>query len=208
MVHHGDASGPQGGKAFLTEVSGAPARAVFLDRDGVLNAPMIREGRPYPPSSPEELELLPGVSEACRQLREARFLLVVVTNQPDIARGATTVSTVGEIHERIRSEVEVDAIYLCPHDDSDRCGCRKPEPGMLFRAAADLGIHLATSYLVGDRWRDIEAGRRAGCRTVHLDLGYRERVAEGADAVLRNLPEASRWILIDSERVEDRQRDR
>jgi D-glycero-D-manno-heptose 1,7-bisphosphate phosphatase len=179
--------------------------AVFLDRDGVLNASIVREGRPFPPLTPDELVVLPRVPEACHLLHRAGFVLVVVTNQPDIARGTTELAAVEEINDQLRRQVEVDAIYLCPHDDRDCCGCRKPKPGMLLRAASDLGLDLAASYLVGDRWRDIEAGRQAGCRTVHVDRGYLERAPTGADMVVGSLPEAGRWILMDSDRTEDAQ---
>jgi D-glycero-D-manno-heptose 1,7-bisphosphate phosphatase len=169
--------------------------AVFLDRDGVLNTAIIREGRPHPPASAEELVIAPGVPEACRRLRSLGFLLVVVTNQPDVARGTIDAADVTDIHTRLREQVPLDSIWVCPHDDRDRCSCRKPAPGLLHKAAAFHHIDLTRSFMVGDRWRDIEAGRAAGCRTVLVvDRIYREKPAEGADAVVNGLPEAAAWI--------------
>ena len=167
---------------------------MFLDRDGVLNRPVVRDGRPYPPTSVEQFEVYPEVPAACRRLRQLGFALVVVTNQPDIARGQLDVEVVDAIHERLRHEIEVDAVYTCPHDDADACSCRKPAPGLLVSAADDLGIDRGRSIMVGDRWRDVEAGRRAGCRTVHIDRGYEERAPEYADSVAISLAEAVRWI--------------
>jgi D-glycero-D-manno-heptose 1,7-bisphosphate phosphatase len=178
-------------------VNGAPTGgkpAVFLDRDGVLNRPVIRAGRPYPPTSVEQFEIYPEVPAACRRLRQLGFTLVVVTNQPDIARGQLDAEVVDAIHERLRHEIELDGVYTCPHDDADACSCRKPAPGLLLTAAADLGIDRGRSIMVGDRWRDVEAGRRAGCRTVHIDRGYQERTPKDADSVAIDLAEAVRWI--------------
>ena len=136
--------------------------AVFLDRDGVLNRSIIRDGRPHPPSTLEEFSILPGVLEACETLRRAGFVLLVVTNQPDIARGVQDRAVVDEFHEILLRTLPIDAVYVCPHDDVDRCECRKPGPGMLLEAARDLNLNLGGSVMVGDRWRDVEAGRRAG----------------------------------------------
>src|SRR5580704_3482582 len=179
----------------------AGRRCVFLDRDGVLNEAVVRQGRPHPPSSVDELRVLPGVPESCARLARAGFALVVVTNQPDIARGTADPVVVDAIHARLRSLVALDAIYLCPHDDAANCGCRKPQAGLLERAASDLGLDLRRSYMVGDRWRDVEAGQRAGCRTVFVDRGYDEKRPVGADAVATSLSEAERWIMADAARV-------
>jgi D-glycero-D-manno-heptose 1,7-bisphosphate phosphatase len=127
-------------------------------------------------------------------LRTLGFALVVVTNQPDVARGDLEVEVVDAVHRELRQRVVIDGLYVCLHDDADGCGCRKPAPGLLVAAATDLGLDLTRSVMVGDRWRDVEAGRRAGCRTVHLDRGYDERLPEGADLVAFSLAEAVRWI--------------
>ncbi len=167
---------------------------MFLDRDGVLNRAYLRNGRPHPPDSVEQLEILPGVVDACRDLHRDGFWLGVVTNQPDVARGTQTAAGLDDIHRALRSQVDVDDVLVCPHDDVDACTCRKPAPGLLLMAAERHGIALSQSFLVGDRWRDIEAGRRAGCRTIHIDYGYAEKQPDGADAVVADLAEAARWI--------------
>jgi len=168
--------------------------AVFLDRDGVLNDAMVRDGRPHPPSTVAEFVLLPGVVDACAQLRRSGLVLVVVTNQPDIARGSQDAATVVHMHELLNAFLQLDAIYVCPHDDTWRCECRKPAPGMLVAASHELGLDLTESFMVGDRWRDIEAGKRAGCRTIHIDRHYSEKGPDHPDLVVADLPSAVRWI--------------
>jgi len=170
-------------------------RAVFLDRDGVISRAIVRAGRPYPPASLAELEVLPGVPEALRALQARGYRLVIVTNQPDVARGTTPKSLVDSMHDRLTSQLPLDAVFTCLHDDADRCECRKPLPGLIARAAAELHIDRAASYLVGDRWRDIEAGRRAGCRTVFVDHEYDEPRPQSYDFRVTSLPEAAEIIL-------------
>jgi D-glycero-D-manno-heptose 1,7-bisphosphate phosphatase len=164
--------------------------AVFLDRDGVLNDVSVRDGTPIPPSSLGELRLLPGVAAACRRLRDLGYVLVVVTNQPDIARGAQSRDEVDRMHAYLREQLPLDDIVVCPHDDADDCWCRKPRPGMLLDAARRHGLNLASSFCVGDRWRDIEAARRVGVRAIYVDRHYGERAAVGAYAVVAGLPDA------------------
>jgi D-glycero-D-manno-heptose 1,7-bisphosphate phosphatase len=173
-------------------VSG-PRPAVFLDRDGVINRAVVREGRPYAPALLDDLEILPGVPEALERLRRAGYALVVVTNQPDIARRLTTSAVVDLIHTWLRSQLPLDDIRVCPHDDADGCGCRKPRPGLLLREP----LHdFARSMMIGDRWRDIEAGRAAGCRaTILVDYGYDEPIPHEPDARVGSLAEAADWIL-------------
>ncbi len=170
-------------------------RAVFLDRDGVINRSIVREGKAYPPASLAEFELLPGVGEAVAALRAAGFLVIVATNQPDVAAGRQRRETVEAMHARLRAELALDDIRVCYHDDRDRCACRKPLPGMLLDAARRWDIALAESYMVGDRWRDVAAGRAAGCLTAFVDYGYAERRPEAPDVVVESLAEACRWIL-------------
>ena len=170
-------------------------RAVFLDRDGVLNRAIVRQGKPYPPVSLAEFEVLPGVVEACTALRAAGFLLVVVTNQPDVARGMQRHEVVEAINQSLRAQVPVDDIRVCYHDDQDKCLCRKPSPGLLLQAAKDWQIDLSASFMVGDRWKDIEAGRRAGCKTVLIDYAYAEATQSMPDQRVRSLAEAADWIL-------------
>lgn len=173
-------------------------RAVFLDRDGVINRAVVRDGKPYPPADLSELEILPGVQGALAALHRAGYVLVVVTNQPDVARGTTKKETVEEINSFLASRLPLDDFRTCYHDSVDRCGCRKPQPGALLSAARTHGIDLAESYMVGDRWRDVEAGQRAGCKTCFIDYGYAEKQPEHVDFRVASLLEAAEIILGES----------
>jgi D-glycero-D-manno-heptose 1,7-bisphosphate phosphatase len=171
-------------------------RAVFLDRDGVINRAIVRNGRPYPPAHLGELQILPGVDDAMRRLHAAGFLNVVVTNQPDVARGIQTRETVEAMHAHLRrSGLPIDAFYVCYHDGPDSCDCRKPRPGMLLNASSDLLIDLERSFIVGDRWRDIEAGQRAGCTAFLVDYGYAETRPRPPYVAVHSLSSAVQWIL-------------
>lgn len=170
-------------------------RAVFLDRDGVINRSIVREGKPYPPQTMDELEILPGVPDALLRLREAGYLLIVVTNQPDVARGTQSREAVEAMHTALKEQLALNKIVACYHDNREACACRKPAPGMLLDAAAEYGIDLATSFMVGDRWRDIEAGERAGCTTIFIDYHYDEALTSAPDHVVDSLSEAAAWIL-------------
>jgi D-glycero-D-manno-heptose 1,7-bisphosphate phosphatase len=170
-------------------------RAVFLDRDGVLNRSATRSGRPVAPVSLEEFELLPGVVEAVEALRKAGFCLVVVTNQPDVGAGRLEQEVVEEMHRKLRDWLPIDDIKVCYHEDAAACDCRKPKPGMLVAAAGQWAIDLTASFMVGDRWRDVSAGKAAGCKTIFIDYGYQESGPDKADFVACSLLEASRIIL-------------
>jgi D-glycero-D-manno-heptose 1,7-bisphosphate phosphatase len=170
------------------------ARAVFLDRDGVLIRTVLRDGKPHPVASSAALELLPGVAEALCRLHAAGFLLIVVTNQPDVARGTQLRENVEAMHSRLTQELPLDEILTCYHD-GDGCDCRKPKPGALLDAARRLGIDLGRSFMVGDRWRDVEAGQRAGCTCLFIDYGYQERQPTGQHTRVVSLPAAADWIL-------------
>jgi D-glycero-D-manno-heptose 1,7-bisphosphate phosphatase len=170
-------------------------RAVFLDRDGVLNRAIVREGKPYPPPNVSEMEILPGVGEALAALRAAGFLLVVVTNQPDVARGTTTREAVEAINAALGEALPIDEFRTCFHDSGFGCDCRKPKPGALLAAAALHDIDLSESYMVGDRWRDAEAGQRAGCKTILIDYGYREKRPQPVNYHVKSLLEAAKIIL-------------
>ncbi len=167
--------------------------AVFLDRDGVLNAAIVRDGKPYPPASVGELVIAPDAKAALTRLRDAGYRLVVVTNQPDVARGTQRREVVDAINAALAAALPLDEIRVCDHDDSDRCACRKPAPGLLTRAPYH---DLLRSVIVGDRWRDVEAGRRAGVGgVVLLDRGYSERIRHEPDVRVKTLSEAADWIL-------------
>jgi D-glycero-D-manno-heptose 1,7-bisphosphate phosphatase len=169
-------------------------QAVFLDRDGVLNEPVIVDGRPVPPDSVDTVVVAAGAEDACLALRRAGFMLILVTNQPDIARGTRDRRTVDAINEELRARLGLDDVLVCPHDDADGCTCRKPLPGLILEAATRWDVHLGDSVMVGDRWRDIEAGRSSGCRTVLVEREYDEARATGADLVVASLREAVPWI--------------
>ncbi len=171
-------------------------RAVFLDRDGVINEAVVRGGKPYPPASPAETVIADGAEESLERLKDAGWLLVVVTNQPDVGRGTTTRESVEEINGLLARRLPIDSFSVCYHRDEDQCACRKPQPGLVLEAARRFGIDLGASYLVGDRWRDMAAGVAAGCKTVFIDHGYNERgpVAE-PDIRVRSLPDAVDRIL-------------
>ena len=171
-------------------------RAVFLDRDGVINRTFVRGGKPFPPSTLQELEVLPGVPEALRELKQHGYKLLVITNQPDVARGKQSQQTIDAMHQVLSSRLPLDDIFVCYHTDQDKCNCRKPMPGMLLEAAKKHNIDLAASFMVGDRWRDIEAGYNAGCRTILIDYGYSERPpAHAPDLRVGSLREAADWII-------------
>lgn len=170
--------------------------AVFLDRDGVLNRAYIHEdGKSHPPAIPEELEILPGIAEACHALQKAGFLLIVVTNQPDVARGIQPQKVIEAINDLLRSQIPVDEIRVCYHDDADNCACRKPKSGLLQDAALVWGIDFARSFMIGDRWTDIEAGRAVGCKTILIGDTLLEEDRGGPDFHAASMTDAVKWIL-------------
>jgi D-sedoheptulose 7-phosphate isomerase len=174
----------------------AKNRAVFLDRDGVINRPLVRDGKPFSPPTPQELELLPGVSEALHELKSHGYELLVVTNQPDVGRGKQSREALEAMHKALATSLPVDDILVCCHTDEDKCDCRKPLPGMLLEAGRRHNIDMASSFMVGDRWRDIEAGYNAGCKTILIDYGYSERPPDRVpDLRVGSLREAADWII-------------
>jgi len=171
-------------------------RAVFLDRDGVINRAVVQDGKPFPPRSVTELEVLPDAKDALLRLRDAGYMLIVVTNQPDVARGTQSRSQVEEINARLASELAIDEFMVCYHDDAAGCACRKPSPGGLLDAAERHQVDLTKSYIVGDRWRDVEAGQRAGCTPFFIDYGYSEREPQPPFLRVRSLAEAAEQIVM------------
>jgi D-glycero-D-manno-heptose 1,7-bisphosphate phosphatase len=174
--------------------------AVFLDRDGTLNVPVVRDGFPHPPATLDEFTLFEGVPAACRALHAAGYVLVVATNQPDVGRGTTAQATVEAMHARLRGLIpEIARIEVCyapgQGKNSPDDYRRKPEPGMLLEAAADLGLDLTRSWMVGDRWRDIDCGLRAGVRTVFIDLGYTEKLDRQPHHVVTSFTAAAAIVL-------------
>ena len=164
-------------------------RAVFLDRDGVINRPVVREGRPFPPTELSDFVWNEGVPDTLQELQRRGYQLLVCTNQPDVARGTQTRERVEQMHAHLTAQLPVAHVYACYHDDPDDCDCRKPRPGMLQRGAQDFALELGDCWMVGDRWRDIEAGHNAGCRTVFVDNGYAEVLTTTPDFTITNIRE-------------------
>ncbi len=170
-------------------------RAVFLDRDGVLNRSKLVDGVPTPPNSIQEIEIIEGVVEAIQILKNHGFVPVVVTNQPDVARGYTTQSQVEAINNHIGIATDIAYFYTCFHDDQQGCDCRKPKPGLLQKAAQDLNVNLHNSFLIGDRWRDIAAGQAVGSQCFFIDYEYSERSPDLPYYRVKSLLEAAQKIL-------------
>ena len=170
-------------------------KAVFLDRDGVLNSASVRNGRPYPPKDLSSVRIIDGVHEALTALKVAGWMLIVVTNQPDVARGTTSKDVVEDINSFLARALPIDHFYTCYHDSIDNCECRKPLAGSFFKAHAEYGIELSNSYMVGDRWVDMHAGQLAECKTIFIDYGYSEKRPSFFDYEVRSLLEASKIIL-------------
>ena len=188
---------PRSSQRLLPLAATGLRRAVFLDRDGVINRALEREAKPYPPRTLAEFEILPEVPGALARLKAAGFLLVVATNQPDVGRGTLRQDVVESLHAHMLAQLPIDRVEVCYHPgqgDSD-CDCRKPKPGMLRRAASELKIDLARSWMVGDRWRDVDCGHAAGCQTIFIDRGYAEILKQKPDFSARHLAEAADIIL-------------
>lgn len=159
-------------------------RAVFFDRDGVLNSAIIKNGKPSPPLTIEEVNIIEDGDNLLLKLVDAGFILIGITNQPDVARGTQTRENVESINQYLMSKLPLKEIKVCYHDDKDNCNCRKPKPGMIIQAAEEYNIDLSSSFLVGDRWRDVEAGLNAGLKTIWINNGYNEKTP-----VLKNVRE-------------------
>lgn len=167
---------------------------MFLDRDGVLNETVLVDGNLAPPRNEDEFRLIEGVVDAVDRLRFAGFVLIVVTNQPDVARGTQTIDVIEAMHEKLRSLIAIDDIVTCVHDDGDACPCRKPKPGMLNGAILRYGLDPTRSFMVGDRWRDVTAGRLAGCTTVLVGPDWESPMPDEPDLRARDLREAADMI--------------
>ncbi len=170
-------------------------RVVFLDRDGVLNRAFPEANTTRPPMSVAELELLPGVSESLARLRDAGFAMVVVTNQPDVARGKQTREAVEEINAKMSAELPLLDMFACYHDNADKCVCRKPKPGMLLAAAEKWNLDVPTAFLIGDRWSDIDAAHAAGCRGVLIETPFSQPERCSPDHRVADISGAVDWIL-------------
>lgn len=169
-------------------------KAVFLDRDGVINRSLAVNGRPIAPRRLEEFRFLPGASRSITSLRRRGFKIAVVTNQPDVAKGLISPEELERMNARL-APLGADLVKVCPHAQEAGCSCRKPKPGMLRAAAKELGVSLGRSYMVGDRWSDVEAGRAAGCYTVKIERGWANERPSRPDAIVKSLGEAVKHIL-------------
>lgn len=170
-------------------------KAVFLDRDGVINRALISNKKPYPPSNISELEILPGVPQALTELKNSGYILIVVTNQPDVARGKVQREVVEKINTILMKQLPLDAIKVCYHDDCEQCLCRKPLPGLLLEAAKEFAIDLEKSFMIGDRWKDILAGKSAKCKTFFINNHYDEHIPEFPDFIVSSLLDAQKIII-------------
>lgn len=172
-----------------------PWRAVFLDRDGVVNQALVKNGKPYPPDNLEGVVILPGVNKALSLFKKAGLLIIVVTNQPDVAKGIQKREVVDAINNKLQAQLPIDEVIVCYHEDSDNCDCRKPRPGMLLQASRKYHIDLARCFLVGDRWKDIDAGHQVNCTTFFIDYGYSEPKSSLANYNVHSLFEAALKIV-------------
>lgn len=177
----------------MSHANNVKRKAVFLDRDGVLNRAVVRNGKPYPPASVVEVEILPDVIKALEILKEARFVLIVVSNQPDVARGVITKESVEAINSYLAKNLRIDRFIMC-FEDGDESEYRKPRPGMLLTGAKEFDIDLKKSFMVGDRWRDIDAGIAAGCTTIFIDYNYSEKKPDSYNFKAQSLLEAAKII--------------
>ena len=170
-------------------------KAVFLDRDGVLNHSEVVDGKPYAPRKLDEFIIENEAYESTKLLSQAGFLLIVVTNQPDVGNGLVTHEIVQAMNQKLMEELPLDDIKVCFHSQSEKCSCRKPKPGMIKTAALEFNIDLEKSYMIGDRWSDICAGRAAGCFTILIERGYREKTEEQSNVSVSCMLEAVQNIL-------------
>lgn len=168
---------------------------VFLDRDGVLVANTWRDGRAVAVRTVAQMELLPGAQDALARLKEAGFGLAVVTNQPDVSTGHIDAREMEGMNSWLRERLPIDAIKICTHVDRDGCACRKPKAGLLLEAAVELGLDVARSYMIGDRWRDISAGAAINCRTILVGDGYGEKFPDPPDHIASDIAAASKIVL-------------
>jgi len=169
-------------------------RAVFLDRDGVINQALVRNGLPFSPANAAEFRWVEGIHAVSQQIVSSGFDIFCVTNQPDVGRGLQERAVVEVLHQMVQDELPIKKIYVCYHDSASQCDCRKPKPGLLLQAAEEFELELAKSWLVGDRWKDIDAGNAAGCRTIFLDYDYDEKLRSPPNHVIGSIHEVAGLI--------------
>lgn len=172
-------------------------KAVFFDRDGVLNEAIIRDSRPYSPSDISELRIISSALDSLTRLKANDFIIIVITNQPEVARGGILRENVEVINNHLIASLPIDKIYSCYHDDEDGCSCRKPLPGLILKGALEFNIDLKKSYLIGDRWRDIGAAQAAGIMSIFINFHYDEIRPTNHFYEVVNLLEAVNIIIKD-----------
>lgn len=166
-------------------------KAVFLDRDGIINRAIIEKGKPYPPLRISKVYSIEGIKEVIEKIHEKGYLAIVVTNQPDVANHLVDKRTVDKINEYLKSIVKFDDVFTCYHNEKDNCDCRKPKVGLFIKAKGLYQIDFSKSFVVGDRWKDIEAGKNIGCKTIFVDYGYNEKRPKNPSYVIKNVTEIS-----------------
>jgi len=169
-------------------------KAIILDRDGIINKIVIRNGKASSPRKLGEFKFLPNIKKYLESFREMGFLNIVFTNQPDISRGLLKREELRKMHKFISEILPIDEIKFCPHDDNDNCSCRKPKPGLILEAAKKWSIDLKKSYVIGDGWKDMAAGKRAGCKTFLMRRKYNKNLQSGFDFGVNNLKEVIKII--------------
>lgn len=147
-------------------------KAIFWDRDGVINEVTVLDGKPYSPRKFADFKLTEEIVNCLKKTKELKYKNIVVTNQPDINRGLMSIDELNKMHDLLIKELSIDEVNVCPHDNKDGCNCRKPAPGLIINSATKNNIDLSKSYVIGDTMRDIEAGRAAGCKTILLVRDY------------------------------------
>ena len=175
-------------------------RAVFLDRDGVVNEVVFRNGEVASPRSLEEFTWTEDIQKAINQLKSASFLVFIITNQPDIARKKMDPLFLDQVSKLIHQELPIDEIVVCPHDNQDNCPCRKPKPGMILTLAQKWNIDLSQSFLIGDSWKDMSAGKAANCKTILIQRDY--NLETEADFKVKNMASATDLIFFANRLIE------
>lgn len=183
------------GKSSLIKINKSKFKCVFLDRDGVINDVILKNGNPHPPINVQGVRILKNVNKSLISLKKSGFYLAVITNQPDVSRKITTKKQVEAINNYIMSKLPLDEINTCFHDNFHNCQCRKPQPGMILDVAKRKNIDLTKSFMIGDRKSDIEAGKKAGCKTIFIDNNYNEEKPKNYDFKAVSLYAASQIIL-------------
>lgn len=167
--------------------------AIFLDRDGVLNVPIMIKKKSYAPTNIHKFRLYPNVKKLCRRLKK-KYLLIVVTNQPDIKKGKLKIEQLELMHNKLKNQINYDELYFCS-SISKTSFYRKPNPGMLLKAIRNFNINIENSYLIGDRWSDIEAGKKVGCKTIFINRNYYEKKPQSPDFIVKSFSQAVSKIL-------------